>query len=160
MPKNSNSSSGMAEDLVRAFVQMGCAELHLMTLYEKTYAEMEEGLVDMEDPEVRKAHIAKAERYREDLIESAEVRRSMMRKCFDLFEGGNPDVWCMVKHLGTSAMCAWEVWQASDDDPDLLYLAVEANKLFTKYLSEFFGMEITPCASCLSDALKGVADND
>lgn len=155
MPKNVSSSSGAAEDLIRAFVQMGCAEMHLMTLYEKTYAEMEEGLVDMSDIEVRQAQKDKAERYREDLIAVAELRRDMMRKCFDMFEGGNPDVWCMVKHLGISAMCAWEVWQASDDDPALLYLAVEANKVFTQYLSEFLGLEITPCAACFSDMVKG-----
>lgn len=155
MPKNYMSSSGAAEDLVRAFVQMGCAELHLMTLYQKTYAEMENGLVDMENADVRKAQIEKAERYREDLIEVADIRRDMMRKCFEMFDGGNKDVWCMVKHLGISAMCAWEVWQASDDDPDLLYDAIQANKLFTKYLTEFFGVEISDCASCLSDMLKG-----
>lgn len=155
MPKNNNSSSGMGEDLVRAFVQMGCAELHLMTLYQKTYAEMENGIVDMEDANVRQAQIEKAERYREDLIETADLRRQMMLKCFDLFEDGDKDVWCMVKHLGISSMCAWETWQASDDDPDLLYLAVQSNKMFTKYLTQFFGMEITDCASCLSDMLKG-----
>ena len=155
MPKNPLSSSGQAEDLVRAFVQMGCAEVHLMTLYQKTYAEMENGLVDMEDQKVRKEHLEKAEQYREDLIQTAEIRRDMMRKCFDLFDVGDKDVWCMVKHLGISSMCAWEVWQASDDDPDLLYIAIEANKLFTRFLTQFFGMEITDCASCLSDFLKG-----
>lgn len=145
---------GAAEDMVRAFVQMGCSELHLMTLYFKTYAEMENGLVDMDDPEVRKEMLEKAERYREDLINVADVRRQMMLKCFEMFEGGNKDVWCMVKHLGISAMCAMEVWQASDDDPDLLYIAVEANKLFTRFLTEFLGVTITDCASCMSDALK------
>ena len=155
MPKNQMSSSGAAEDMVRAFVQMGCAEMHLMTLYQKTYAEMENGIVDMENAEVRKAQIEKAERYREDLIETADLRRQMMRKCFELFKDGDKDVWCMVKHLGISSMCAWETWQASDDDPDLLYIAVQSNKIFTKYLTQFFGMEITDCASCLSDMLKG-----
>lgn len=145
MPKNSHSTSGIAEDFVRAFVQMGCAEMHVKTLYEKTYAEMENGIVDMSDPDVRQAQIDKAERYREDIIEIAQLRREMMLKCFKMFEGGDKDAWCMVKHLGVSAMCAFETWEASDDDPDLLYIAVEANKMFTRYLTQFFGMEIMDC---------------
>lgn len=155
MPKNPLSSSGSAEDLIRAFVQMGCAEVHLKTLYEKTLAEMENGIVDIEDAEVRKEWMAKAESYREDLIESANLRRRMMSACFDMFDGGDQDVWCMVKHLGIANYCAWETWQASDDDPELLDIAVESNKLFTKMLTQWLGMEITSCASCFVDMMKG-----
>lgn len=155
MPKNPKSSSGMAEDLIRAFVQMGCAEVHLKTLYEKTLAEMENGIVDIGDEAVRKEWMQKAESYREDLIESANLRRRMMSACFEMFEGGDPDVWCMVKHLGVSNYCAWETWQASDDDPELLDIAVESNKLFVKMLTQWLGMEITSCASCFVDMMKG-----
>lgn len=155
MPKNINSSSGMAEDLVRAFIQMGCSELHLKTLYEKTLAEMENGIADMSDADVRKKYIDKANQYRDDLIETAQIRRRMMLKCFELFDDGDKDVWCMVKHLGISAMCAFETWQASDDDDAMLDIAIDANKMFTKYLSAYVGMEITNCASCVSDYLKG-----
>ena len=155
MPKNPKSSSGMAEDLIRAFVQMGCTEVHLKTLYEKTLAEMENGIVDIGDEAVRKEWMQKAESYREDLIESANLRRRMMSACFEMFEGGDPDVWCMVKHLGVSNYCAWETWQASDDDPELLDIAVESNKLFVKMLTQWLGMEITSCASCFVDMMKG-----
>lgn len=154
MARNTNSSSGMAEDLIRAFVQMGCAEVHLKTLYEKAIAQLENGLIDVEDPEVLNKQTEKLDTIREDLIETARLRRQMMLKCFGLFDGGDKDVWCMVKHLGISNMCAWETWQASDDDPELLSIAIDSNKLFTKYLTMFLGMEITSCASCLSDALK------
>ena len=155
MPRNLDSSSGAAEDLIRAFVQMGCSEVHLKTLYEKTLAEMETGIADMSDPEVRNAYIEKANAYREDIIEASQLRRRMMIRCFEMFDGGDKDVWCMVKHVGISSMCAWETWQASNDDPELLDIAVESNKLFVKYLTRFLGMEITSCASCLSDYLKG-----
>lgn len=155
MPRNLDSSSGAAEDLIRAFVQMGCSELHLKTLYEKTLAEMENGLADMSDPEVHNEYIEKLDAYREDIIEASQLRRRMMIRCFEMFDGGDKDVWCMVKHVGISSMCAWETWQASNDDPELLDIAVESNKLFVKYLTRFLGMEITSCASCLSDYLKG-----
>lgn len=155
MARNEYSSSGKAEDMIRAFQQMSCAELHLITLYEKTIAEMENGIVDVSDEAVRNRYIDKAEQYREDLIRVTECRREMMRICFSLFENGDKDVWCMVKHLGASSACAWEVYQASDDDPKLLMVAIEASKLFTKYITQFLGMEITDCASCLNDMLKG-----
>ena len=155
MAKNVNSSSGMAEDMVRAFVQMGCAEEHLMTLYQKTIAELENGLIDLDDPSVVQSHLNKAEQYVNDLIQTAQLRRQMMLACYEMFDGGDKDVWCMVKHLGISSMCAWEVWQASDNDPNLLSIAVESNKLFTRFLTQFIGMEITDCASCLSDYMKG-----
>lgn len=155
MSKNIMSSSGQAEDMIRAFQQMACTELHLITLYQKTVAEMENGIVDVSDDEIRNKHLERAEQYREDLIRVTECRRSMMRECFSLFENGDKDVWCMVKHLGASSACAWEVYQASDDDPELLMIALEASKLFTKYITQFLGMEITDCASCLADMLKG-----
>ena len=154
MPKNSNSSSGMAEDMIRAFVQMGCAETHLKTLYEKCLAEVENGLIEIDNAEEYANFMEREKAFREDLIETAKLRRRMMLKCFEMFDGGDKDAWCMVKHLGIANMCAWETWQASDDDPDLLNIAIESNKLFVKYLTRFFGMEITDCASCLNDMLK------
>lgn len=155
---NPLSSSGIAEDMIRAFQQTSCAELHLMTLYQKTLAELENGLIDLDDDEVRMAHINLAEQYREDLIEVTDLRRRMMVSCFEMFSDGNKDVWCMVKHLGMASACAWEVYQASDDDPSLLSIAVDANKMFTRFITQFLGMEITDCASCVVDALKGGAN--
>lgn len=150
--KNVNSSSGMAEDLIRAIVQMTCAEMHLKTLYEKTVSEMENGLADLSDGGM--AVIEKANAYIEDLEQSASIRRSMMRKLFSMFDG-DKDVWCMVKHLGAANMQVWEAWQNSDDDPELLELALQSNEMFVSYITRFLGMEITSCASCLSDMLKG-----
>lgn len=155
MASNPMSSSGMAEDLIRAFTQMACAEIHLKTLYEKSVAEMENGMIDLSDADAREAHIAKMNDYIEDLKTTADIRRKMMLKCFNLFEGGDKDVWCMIKHLAVSNMTMWETWQASDDDPEMLDLAIESNKIFTKYLTRFLGLEISDCASCLSDMLKG-----
>ena len=45
---NPNSTSGVGEDIIRAFVQFGATEMHLKTLYEKTLAEMENGIINVE----------------------------------------------------------------------------------------------------------------
>ena len=49
MPRNNFSSSGIGEDQIRAIQQMCCSELHLITLYQKTIAELENGLIDLDD---------------------------------------------------------------------------------------------------------------
>jgi len=153
MAKNVDSSSGMAEDMIRAFVQVGCAESHAKTLLEKVTAELENGLTDQDEIQDHIAHV-------DDLVNEinslAELRRDMMRSLVKLYPDGDMTYWCMVKHLGVAAYTAFEVYQASDDDPDLLNTAMETNKHFVKALSHFLGVEITSCSACFYDALKGV----
>ncbi len=147
---NPQSSSGIAEDLIRAFVQIGCAESHAKTILEKTTAEMDNGLVE----DIQK-HIDHMSDVIDEINELAELRRGMMRALRNLYPDGDPDYWCMIKHLGVGAYTAFEVYQASDDDPELLNLALEANKRFVKALTHFLGVEPTDCAACFADAMKG-----
>lgn len=142
-------SDGIAEDLIRAFVQVGCAENHAKTLLEKFDAE----LSLLSDEDAIEAKIEEIQDITEEIDELAELRRSMMLKLFNMYDG-NKDYWCMVKHLGVGAYTAFEAYQASDDDTDLLNMALEANKRFIKALSHFLGTEITECAACFSDILK------
>ena len=158
MAKNVNSEVGSAEDLLRAVVQMGAAEIHAMGLYFKTTAETENGLVNIDDPEVLQKQIEKAEMYREDIETYATLRRQMTTALKDMVgtEEANKDMWCMVKHLGLSMMQCFEAYENSDNNLELLNLAYEANKAFTKAVTRFLGVEISDCSACLSDALKGV----
>ena len=146
-------ADGIAEDLIRAFVQIGCAESHLKTLLEKALSEMENGLIEVENPDVLKAHTEKVEDIASEIEENAQLRRRMMLKLYDMYKG-DKDYWCLVKHLGIGAFTAWEVYEASDDDPELLDIALEANKRFIKALSRFLGMEVVECAACFHDMIK------
>ena len=154
---NPNSSSGIGEDLIRSFVQFGCAEMHYKTLYEKTVAELENGMVDVEDSSVLNEHLAKQDNYLADMNEVAQLRRRTMMALFSLFEG-DKDAWCLVKHLGIGAMTLFEAYQASDNDPELLNIAIDANKAFVLAVTRFLGAEISDCAACLSDFLKAGKD--
>lgn len=158
MGRNKESEVGSAEDLLRAVVQMGAAEIHAMGLYYKTVAEMENGLVDVDDNEVVQKYLARAEMYREDIETCAVLRRQMTTALKDMVgtEEANKDMWCMVKHLGLSMMQCFEAYENSDNNLELLNLAYEANKAFTKAVTRFLGIEITDCSSCFSDAMKGV----
>lgn len=153
MAENKHSADGLSEDLIRAFVQIGCAESHLKTLLEKAVAEMENGLIDLDDPKVLHAHTEKIDEITSEIEAHAQLRRRMMLKLYEMYNG-DKDYWCVVKHLGIGAFTAWEVYQASDDDPELMEFALDANKRFIKALSRFLGTEITECAACFADALK------
>lgn len=155
MARNNDSEVGMAEDMIRSFVQFGAAEIHAKGLYEKTTAELENGYINVEDNEVLQKHLDKCEQYRKDIEAYANLRRSVTRYLFKMFEG-DKDVWCLVKHLGIGAMTLFEAYEASDNDPELLNLAYDANKSFVLAMTRFLGVEISDCAACLSDSLKGV----
>ena len=157
MSVNRNSEVGAGEDLLRAIVQMGAAEIHAMGLYYKTIAEMENGLVNIDDNEVLQKQIEKSDMYREDIETYADLRRQMMNALMSMAgtDEANKDLWCMVKHLGLAMMQTFEAYENSDNNLELLNIAYESNKAFTKAVTRFLGIEITSCSACLSDALKG-----
>lgn len=129
--------------------------MHYQTLYNKSVAQLENGLIEVENDDIRMNQLDKINRYKEEINDVADVRRAMMRKLFSLFDGGNKDAWCLIKHLGVASMTAFEAYQASDDDAELLDLYYDINKEFNKAVTDFLGAEITDCAACLSDFLKG-----
>lgn len=153
MAKNIHSSDSAAEDLIRAFVQVGCSESHLKTLLEKAVSELENGLIEVENPEVLKAHTEKIEEITEEISLTADLRRRMMLKLFEMYDG-DKSYWCVIKHMGIASYTAWEVYQASDEDPDLLQMALDSNKRFIKALSRFLGTEIVECSACFGDLLR------
>lgn len=157
--ENKHSSDGIAEDMIRAFTQMGCAETHAKTLLEKFQAQLEDGLIDVSNPEVVEKHIQKINETIEEINDLASSRRAIMLRLFEMYDG-DKDYWCEVKHLSISAYTLFEAYQASDDDTTLLNLALEANRRFIRALTHFLGVEITDCAACFSDLMKAKERND
>ena len=148
-------ADGTAEDLIRAFVQIGCAESHAKTLLEKYTAQLENGIIDLYDPDAVEAQTEKIAHMTDEVNKLAETRRSIMLRLFNMYEGDR-DWWCLSKHLGIGAYTAFEAYQASEDDPELLSIAMECNKRFINAMTHFLGTEISECASCFADFLHGV----
>lgn len=146
-------SDGIAEDLIRSIVQTACAEVHSKTLLEKFEAQLSDGIIDLNDDEAVQKQINLIEDVQFEINALAELRRSIMLKLFNMYHG-DKNYWCLIKHLGVAAYTAFEAYQASDDDAELLNLAIEANKRFVKALTHFLGVEITDCAACFADMLK------
>ena len=158
MSQNKYSETGIAEDMIRSYIQFGCAEIHAKGLYEKSTAELDNGLIEVTDEDVLQKQLEKCEQYREDIERYANLRRGIMRKLFEMFDG-DKDMWCQAKHLGIGMMTLFEAYQASDDDVELLQMAYEANKAFVKAMTRFLGVEISDCAACFADSLKGATDD-
>lgn len=153
--QNVHASDGIGEDLLRAITNFACSEAHAKTLYEKVNAELENGLVDVEDEKVLQSRLDEMGALREDINNYAELRRKTMLALYEQYGSkGDKNMWCMVKHLSVSTMTLFEAYQASDDDLGLLQLAIDSNKQFVKAVSRFVGADMTECASCLSDYLK------
>ncbi|GCF92512.1 hypothetical protein NRIC_04030 [Enterococcus florum] len=156
MAENKHSTDGIAEDLIRSMVQMAAAELHVKTLIEKRTSEIENGLIDIDDPEVLGKQFSLIGELQDEIIELAQIRREDMLYLYELYgSNGDKEKWCQVKHLAMASMTAFEAWQASANDVELLNKALRKNALFIKTLCAFLGTEITECAACFSDIIKG-----
>lgn len=142
-------ADGQSEDLIRSIVQMICAEGHYKTLVEKYNAQLENGLVDDLNATAEKLNDTINE-----LNEVTDLRRTMMRRLFEEYEG-DKDYHCLVKHLGASMYNAFEAYQASDDDPSLYEIYIKCNRRFIKALTQYLGFEPTECAACFADLLAG-----
>lgn len=146
---------GTTEDLIRTFQQLACTEGHLKTLIEKYQSEMQNGLIEVEKDEIRKAHVEKLNDAIDELNDIAELRRAVMLTIMKGYDGADKNYWCAVKHLSAAAYCAFEAYQASDNDALLLNIWLETNARFVKAMTRWLGTEITSCAACFSDILKG-----
>ena len=144
---NKDSESGVAEDLIRAYIQFGCAELHTKTLIEKYLSKSDKKSIEMVNS------------LNKLLEKYAEHRRNCMRKLLNIFKKSNKEIWCLIKHGGIGPMCVFEAYQNSNDDTDIYYEWIESNKTFIETMTLCLGEEVIDCAACFSDMLKGVKKN-
>lgn len=156
--ENKHSSDGIAEDIIRSFTQLTCSEGHYKTLIEKRLSEFENGMV--KENEITKTR-NEIEEMKQELSDCAQIRREEMLYLYTLYGGkGNKNYWCLVKHLSLGMYTAFEAWQASDDDPDLLYFYKLINQRFIHVLTKFLGITVTECASCFGDILKAELESE
>lgn len=150
-----SAADGAAEDLIRSIMHLGASEYHALSLYQKKMSRLVNGLDDVEVELDEK--LSEAERYREELLDLAELRRDAMMILYEMYDG-DKDLWCQVKHLSIAYITAVESYQSSEDIK-LLELATKINEKMNMALTGFLGTEITDCASCLGDFLKGVTND-
>lgn len=150
---------GASEDLIRSFTQLTCAEGHYKTLIEKYNSELNEGIVNSSDTLAVEKHLELMNDATEELALIAELRRGIMLQLLEAYDGDR-NYWCLVKHLAQATYCSFEAYQASDNDGALLTTYLDINARFIKAMTRFLGTEITTCASCFGDILKGKGVNE
>lgn len=152
---NVHSTDGYTEDLIRSFVQVGALEMHAKTLLEKRESELVNGLNEKQTMQEQTAIVNEM---KEQVSIYADMRRADMLLLYKIFgEKGDKEQWCMVKHLAISSMTAFEAWQGCTDkyETELFKMYIDKNALFINAMAKFLGVEITECASCFADILKG-----
>lgn len=146
---------GTTEDLIRAFQQMACAEGHLKTLIEKYQSELQNGLIDVNDKDICDQQVEKLNDATDELNDIAELRRAVMLRIMSGYTGADKNYWCVVKHLAVASYCAFEAYQASDNDAELMNIWLDTDARFVKAMTRWLGTAITSCAACFADILKG-----
>lgn len=155
MAENKLSSEGLLEDLIRTMVQLTCAELHEKTNVERLNADLELGNITMDEFNQMEPD------YIENLEQVTALRRATTKMIFDISGGeGNVKKWCLTKHVGGAMYTAFEAWQASDNDMALYDLYLSINQYFIKVMTDFMGLPVISCASCLTDMLKAVTSKE
>lgn len=149
-------SDGASEDLIRSFQQLTCTEGHYKTLIEKYQSELSNGLVDEKD-------ISKRVEMLNDTIDElgavSELRRAVMLRVMSAYPTADKTMWCTVKHMASAEYTLFEAYQASGD-AEILNMYLEANARFVHAITRWLGTEITSCASCLTDILRGEKKGD
>ena len=151
--KNNDSTSGMLEDMVRSMTQLASMELHAKTYLEKANDKLA-GAEPDQIPEMLDA-VQAAEKH---LQKVTELRRNAMRTIASYSDDVNTEKWCEVKHAAMAMYTAFEAYQANEST-DLYNYYMDCNDLFITVVAEWLGFNIPACASCFSDAMKGVDTN-
>jgi len=155
MAENKHSTDAIAEDVIRSFTQLSANELHLKTLIEKRESELQNDLIDFEKVNYQE-FIENLGHLSEELEDVTELRREMMLFVYELYDSiGDKERWCNVKHYAGASITAFEAWQAMPKNDKLYDFWQRSNRLFIGSLSRFLGLEMTECASCFADMIKG-----
>lgn len=145
-------SDGMAEDMLRAITQLICAEGHYKTLIEKYDSELNNGLIGEDDAV---DYVAKINDAVDELQAVSEERRALMLALMGRYPNADKTMWCSVKHLLHAEYCAFEAYQATDNEAGALSAWLRIRRRTVKAITLWLGVEVTECSSCLSDILKG-----
>lgn len=152
---NKDSTSGMLEDLLRSTQQLAAMELHAKTALEK--ADHELSVVEDVMLQERLIKVQKAENYLEKVT---DLRRKGMKLLSSYATTLDETKWCEVKHVMMASYSAFEAYQAEPKSLPLETFYLETNKLMIQVVSDFLGLDIPPCASCFSDALKAKSEEE
>jgi hypothetical protein len=83
-----------------------------------------------------------------------ERRRAMRLLKTQANDNGNPDLWCLLKHVLVAVITSFEAWQVDFANDNVKFVFLEQSRVANQVLAMFLGYEVTPCSACLTDQLK------
>lgn len=162
MTVNKNSSVGITEDIITNIMHLGASEYHLEILIRK-YEDQIKFWYNIDTPDLQSEEdkIAiydtkdKVNQITMTLQQVTEQRRRAMELLKSQANGnGNPDLWCLLKHVLVAVITSFEAWQVDIANDKVKFVFLEQSRVANQVLAMFLGYEVTPCSACLTDQLK------
>lgn len=159
---NKNSSVGITEDMITNIMHLGASEYHLEILIRK-YEDQIKFWYNQDNPDIQTEddRIAiydaqeKVNQLTMTLQQVTEQRRGAMTLLkSQANENGNPDMWCLLKHVLVAVITSFEAWQVDIANDKVKFVFLEQSRVANQVLAMFLGYEVTPCSACLTDQLK------
>lgn len=159
---NKNSSVGITEDMITNIMHLGASEYHLEILIRK-YEDQIKFWYNQDNPDIQteEDRIAiydaqeKVNQLTMTLQQVTEQRRGAMTLLkSQANENGNPDMWCLLKHVLVAVITSFEAWQVNIANDKVKFVFLEQSRVANQVLAMFLGYEVTPCSACLTDQLK------
>lgn len=160
---NKDSSVGITEDMITNIMNLTASEYHLNILVRKYEDKLEywyNGGVPGDETEAQEVADLETNIKATELMlkQVTEARRDAMKVLKGLAKpSGNPDAWCLLKHVLVATITAFEAWQVELTDIKMKQVFLEQSRIANQVLAMFLGYEVTPCSACLTDQLE--ADN-
>ena len=162
MTVNKNSSVGITEDIITNIMHLGASEYHLEILIRK-YEDQIKFWYNQDNPEIQSEEDKisvydakdKVNHLTMTLQQVTEERRRAMRLLkTQANDNGNPDLWCLLKHVLVAVITSFEAWQVDFANDNVKFVFLEQSRVANQVLAMFLGYEVTPCSACLTDQLK------
>lgn len=162
MTVNKNSSVGITEDIITNIMHLGASEYHIEILIRK-YEDQIKFWYNQDNPEMQSEEDKisvydakdKVNQLTMTLQQVTEERRRAMRLLkTQANDNGNPDLWCLLKHVLVAVITSFEAWQVDFANDNVKFVFLEQSRVANQVLAMFLGYEVTPCSACLTDQLK------
>ena len=159
---NKNSSVGITEDIITNIMHLGASEYHLEILIRK-YEDQIKFWYNQDNPEIQSEEDKISVYDAKDKVNqltmtlqqvTEERRRAMTLLKTQANDNGNPDLWCLLKHVLVAVITSFEAWQVDFANDNVKFVFLEQSRVANQVLAMFLGYEVTPCSACLTDQLK------
>nr|DAN87206.1 MAG TPA: hypothetical protein [Caudoviricetes sp.] len=159
---NKNSSVGITEDIITNIMHLGAGEYHLEILVRK-YEDQIKFWYNIDAPEIQteedKIAIFDTKEKLNQIVMTLQQLTEQRRKAMAILkaqanDNGNPDLWCLLKHVLVAVITSFEAWQVDIANDNVKSVFIEQSRVANQVLAMFLGYEVTPCSACLTDQLK------